>query len=81
MGYELGVSIKTGDIVWWNGPFLAKHPDRTIFRSKLKNLLLPGEKVIGDLGYKGETKVITELDADNKAHKRAMANSGLGMRH
>ena len=73
LAYELGVCIKTGDIVWWNGPFPAKHPDRNIFRSTLKNLLLPGEKVVGDLGYKGETKVLTELDANSKTHKRAMA--------
>ena len=23
--YELGLSIKTGNIVWYNGPFPAKH--------------------------------------------------------
>ena len=73
LAYELGLCIKTGDIVWYHGPFPAKHPDLSIFRSNLKNLLLPGEKVVADLGYKGESKVRTELDANDKAHKSAMA--------
>ena len=72
LSYEVGLNIKTGDIVWYNGPFPAKHPDLNIFRSNLKHLLLPGEKVVADLGYKGDSKVRTELDALDKSHKRAM---------
>ena len=33
---------------------------------------MPGEKVIGDLGYR-DTKTITEHQAHDRKHKRAMA--------
>ena len=56
LAYELGLCIKTGNIVWYNGPFPSKHPDISIFRANLKSLLLPGEKVVADLGYKGKGK-------------------------
>ena len=33
----------------------------------------PGEKVIADRGYKGDTKVCTPDDWKNEAHKKAMS--------
>lgn len=50
--YEIAVSVMTGQIVWVNGPFpCGSHSDLKIFKSNLKNRLLPGEKVIADKGY------------------------------
>ena len=56
--YEVAVCIQTGFIVWANGPFAAgAFPDITIFRSKLKKLLFPWERVEADLGYRGDKSV------------------------
>ena len=71
--YELALCIKTGDIVWFNGPFPCGVPDLNIFSSGLKKLLGPGEKVIADRGYKGETRICLPDDWVNKAHKKAMS--------
>lgn len=71
--YELGVAVNTGDIVWFNGPFPAgSFPDLKIFRIKLRLQLSPGEKVIADRGYRGDTKVCTPDNANNTAHGKAM---------
>jgi hypothetical protein len=51
--YELGICIRTGWIVWVNGPYPCGHwPDINIFRHKLVYKLDPGEKVLGDGGYR-----------------------------
>ena len=39
--YELGITMKTGDICWFCGPFPARIPDITIFRMRLKHRLGP----------------------------------------
>lgn len=75
--YELAVCIQTGDIVWINGPYpCGSYPDLKIFRLKLKNMLLPGEMVEADLGYRGERNTVrTPNDfvsmSDKKAKTRA----------
>lgn len=77
--YEVGVCIQTGDIVWINGPFpCGKWPDLKIFRSQLRQLLLPGEKVEADNGYRGESaSVRTASDyvsrSDYRAKRKARA--------
>ena len=60
--YELGITMKTGDICWFCGPFPAGVPDITIFRIRLKYCLGTQEKVIADGGYKGELKVSIPWD-------------------
>ena len=53
--YELAVDIKTGYLVWINGPFPAgAFPDVTIFRSCLANKLGEDKQVEADDGYIGE---------------------------
>ena len=53
--YEIAVCIATGWVVGYNGPFeCGRWPDLTIFRSRLKGLLGPGERVCADRGYKGD---------------------------
>lgn len=73
VSYEIAVCIKTGDIVWINGPFPAGTHDLTIFRYKLKDMLLPMEHAMGDRGHRGYTKTITPCHARNCQHKRSMA--------
>jgi hypothetical protein len=54
--YEIAVCIKTGYIVWMNGPFEASHSDGTICINKLLPLLADDEGVEVDSGYKGHDK-------------------------
>lgn len=69
--YEVAVSIKGGDIVWTNGPYACgSWPDISIFREKLITMLLPGEMVEADRGYRGEpTKIRTPVDAATDEEK------------
>ena len=57
LSYEVGVCIKTGHIVWINGPFVASTNDATIFKSQLTHLLCEDEAVEVDAGYKGDHKM------------------------
>ena len=50
--YEIAVCIKTGLIVWANGPFKAGLPDINIAREELNDWLLPGEMYVADGGYR-----------------------------
>lgn len=55
--YEVAVSLKDGNIVWINGPFMCGlWPDLKIFRRDLQSFLDPNERVEADDGYKGEPK-------------------------
>jgi hypothetical protein len=51
--YEVGVCIKTGYIVWINGPVVASMNDLKLFKSLLMNLLCEDEGVEVDVGYNG----------------------------
>jgi len=56
--YEIAVAIKTGWIVSYNGPFqCGSWPDLKIFRSRLKQWLLLGEKVVADRGYRVGSRI------------------------
>jgi len=73
VGYEVGVCIKTGDIVWYFGPLPAGMNDLQVFKIKLKLALGPGEKVVADRGYRGDAKVIVgPEDWKSAIHRRAM---------
>jgi hypothetical protein len=57
--YEIGVCIKTGNIVWYNGPYpCGAYTDCRIFQCRLKWLLGPTEKVLVDRGYGNDPKVL-----------------------
>ena len=73
VSYEIAVCIKTGDIVWIHGPFVASTADISMFRFLLKGMLAAGEKVMADRGYDGDLKTMTPYDAKSCHHKRAMA--------
>ncbi len=50
--YEIGLCIRTGDIVWAHGGLpCGKWPDLRLFRNSLIEALLPGERIIADRGY------------------------------
>jgi DDE superfamily endonuclease len=71
--YEIGVCIKTGKIVSFNGPFeCGTWPDLKIFRSRLRGMRSVGEKVIADRGYRGDARTITPDHAKSANHYRAM---------
>jgi hypothetical protein len=55
--YEVGVCIKTGHVVWFNGPFPAGENDGTIFAETLGPLLCEDEGAEVDGGYKGNMKM------------------------
>eukprot|EP00536_Pseudo-nitzschia_multiseries_P010470 jgi/Psemu1/26047/gm1.26047_g len=55
--YEVGVCLKTGWIVWINGPFFRSKNDGTIFKEGLSNLLHDNKAVEVDRGYRGDDKM------------------------
>jgi len=52
--YEVGLNIRTGDIVWIHGPFRCGMTDIQISRHAIVNALEEGEMLEADLGYLGE---------------------------
>ena len=53
--YEICLNIRTGDIVWVNGPYAYGYcNDINIFRELLVSFLGPGERVETDDGYIGD---------------------------
>ena len=68
--YEVGVCIKTGKIIWLNGPFVGSKSDGRIFRDKLSTLLCIDEAVEVDHGYSGDDKMkIPSLGFNSKERK------------
>jgi hypothetical protein len=68
--YEVGVCIKTGMIVWVNGPFIASTNDATIFGETLADLLAEDEGVKVDAGYKGHDKFKQPITASSRDHRK-----------
>jgi len=77
--YEVGTCIRTGDIVWFRGPFPCNFSDREIFDSFLSEKLLPGEGVEADSGYTGRHQIFTPGVAKN--HKERKQKSQVRGRH
>ena len=55
--YEVAVCLKTGLMVWTNGPFEGSTSDGTIFQQSLSGRLFDDEGVEVDRGYKGDDKM------------------------
>ena len=73
--YEISLSIITSHLVWVNGPFACgTNPDLLIFRSYLKYLMLSGEKVIADGGYKDDRYVLKSqvMLSDKELHAKIL---------
>jgi hypothetical protein len=67
--YELGIRLHNPQLAWMSGPHPAGMNDITIFREKgLKaELERRGKKTLGDGGYNGEPKYVSNYNAiDNK---------------
>eukprot|EP00536_Pseudo-nitzschia_multiseries_P016292 jgi/Psemu1/45626/gm1.45626_g len=83
--YEVGVCLKTGWIVWINGPFVGSANDATIFKEGLSTLLHDDEGVEVDRGYKGDDKMklpdmgMTSKQRKMKANARAQHETKHGM--
>jgi len=75
--YEVGVCLKTGMIVWINGPFIGGTNDGTIFRKGLSRHLCVDEAVEADKGYTGDDKLrlphmgLTSKERKMKSNARA----------
>jgi hypothetical protein len=68
--YEVGVCIKTGEIVWFKGPFVASKNDSTIFIEDLANRLCDNEGVEVDAGYKGHNKLKSKMVSISRAQRK-----------
>ena len=67
LAYEIAISIFENRVVWVNGPFKAGMGDLEIFKSKLKDKIPKGKRVLGDRGYRGLPDIISfynSLDVD-----------------
>ena len=67
---EVGVCIKTGHVVWLNGPFVASSDDAAIFKETLANLLADDEGVEVDAGCKGHDKFKAPVTASSRVHRK-----------
>lgn len=65
--YEVALNIRTGEIVWINGPFpCGRFPDRIIARDEgLEHCLDQGEKYVADGGYRGGIHSVTPNGLNN----------------
>lgn len=77
--YEVGVCIKTGFIVWVNGPFVASTNDSAMFKETLTHLLADDEGVECDRGYTGDAKL--KSNKVNQSRNDRLQKSGVRGRH
>ena len=68
--YEVGTCIKTGDIVWFRGPFPCNMSDREIFDLFLSERLLPGEGFEADNSYSRRSQIFTPAVGKTKSHRK-----------
>ena len=74
--YIFGIGIPSGLLCFLEGPYPAGHwHDLTIYRRTMRHLLLPGEMVIADGGYRGEPTVITPEDTIDPNALRLMSTA------
>jgi hypothetical protein len=74
--YELGVCIRTGDIVWVNGPFPAgEWSDLKIYKLALRDMLDDGEWVETDNGYPGESTCRMKKQFVSKVDRKAKSSA------
>lgn len=74
--YEIGLSIKSGLIVWVNGPYMCgRNPDIKIFKKKMLGCLRSDEFVIADEGYRHGRCIIPSnvIEGASTIHKRVRA--------
>ena len=75
--YEVGISLRSGDICWIHGPFpCGDFPDVKIFRSSLLSKLEIGERVEADDGYLGEAPSHIVAPKTNSKERKYVKLSG-----
>ena len=80
VGYELGISIRSGNLIWIRGPFTASTHDVTKLRGEeehapllgppppaqcLKDKIEGNQRFVGDAGYRGEPTKISITRPDD----------------
>ena len=68
--YEVAICIRTGHIVWINGPFAASTSDPTIFENGLSNELEENEVVEADGVYRGPDKAMLPQQGIDSAERK-----------
>jgi len=68
--YEVGVCIKTGFIVWTNGPHKGGMGDAAIFTEKLAGLLAEDKGVEVDAGFKGHAALKNPITAKTRVDRK-----------
>ena len=64
--YEIAICIKTGKMVWWNGPYLpGDYNDNMIFQDDLASELELGERAETDRGHSHSARGGNEILAKN----------------
>ena len=74
--YDVGICIRTGNIVYWSGGDKAgKYDDLSLARRGICRLLNPGEKVLADKGYRDARYFVypTNIRGDNSLLKKISA--------
>lgn len=72
--YEIGLNIRTGDIVWKNGGYpCGEYPDISVARQAYVFFVNDNEKTIADLGYQDEKFFILPKDSYNAIHSRILS--------
>jgi hypothetical protein len=72
--YEIGISIKTGNICWANGGYpCGSWPDLNIARDSYVHYVDDNELTLGDKGYRGDARFITPTESNGGRHKQIMA--------
>lgn len=72
--YEIGISIRTGNIVWKHGGYpCGKFPDLQLAREAYIYSVRAGEKTMADKGYNDRNYFILKTDENKILHRRIMA--------
>lgn len=72
--YEIGLNIRTGNIVWANGGYpCGKYPDLKLARESYLWSINEGEKTIADKGYNDDKFFILPNETNNSFHKLIMS--------
>jgi len=91
LSYELGIAIRSDQLVWINGPFPASRHDVTIFKYgdgdkdnpgvNLKSMIPTGKRVIGDSGYSGEDNITVSITREGDSVEVKELKSRAKSRH
>lgn len=74
MRYEIGLNIRSGEIVWTNGGYpCGTYPDLKLAREAYTDSVDIGERTIADKAYRDSRYFILPNKQNKKLHKQIMA--------